>query len=206
LPYLTTIHIQPTPLAVLTYSFLHHSSIEHHSVFPSSFTSLILTHSPLLFAPLLSFSPSSTFLLIDTITMVRKPANRSPLPESNTSDNNSIDLTMPDFVEDYTETDIPPLVILPETLSPPSTSPPSPPPAPPSTLLSSSHYLRHHLHLTVTKANFQSSHRGHIPALFLQDVASPPLIVVHPLHIPVPGLPYVHVHEPNSVLVTTKRI
>ncbi|OAQ23456.1 hypothetical protein K457DRAFT_130504 [Linnemannia elongata AG-77] len=132
--------------------------------------------------------------------MVQTPAHRNSLPEGNSSDNSSIDLTMPDIMEDYTETEIPPFVVLPETLSPPSTLPPSPPPAPPSAPLSSSRSLRHHPYFTITKASRQSLLRGHSPAMSLQNVASPPLIVVHPSHVPAAGLPYCHVLKPASIL------
>ncbi|KAK3831316.1 MAG: hypothetical protein JOS17DRAFT_774876 [Linnemannia elongata] len=135
--------------------------------------------------------------------MVQKPTNRNPLPEGNIAGYNGIDLTMPYVVEDYTETENPPLVVLLETLSPPSTLPPSPPPAPPSIPLSSSRSLRHHPYFTVTKASRQSSHISHSPTMFLQKVASPPLIVVHPPRVPVEGLPDVHVLDSALVLASS---
>lgn len=181
--------------------FFFLTSLIHWSSF---YRSLIITSHPRssarTLALLLTVSPSPTLLLIDTITMVQKPADRNSLPAGNSSDNSSIVLTMPDIVEDYTETEIPPLVVLPETLSPPSTLPPSPPPAPPSALLSSSHSLRHHPYLTITKASRQSLHRGHSPATFLQNVAPPPLVVVHPSHVPAAGLLYCHVPKRASIL------
>ncbi|OAQ31358.1 hypothetical protein K457DRAFT_124352 [Linnemannia elongata AG-77] len=129
--------------------------------------------------------------------MVRKPINRNPPPESNNSDKNNIDLTMPDIMEDYAESETPPPVVLPETPSPPSTLPPSPPPAPPSTLISLS--LAPSL-FTATKASRQPSHGGHSPVMFLPSVTSPLLIATHPPHVPVAGLSFVHTLEPASVL------